>query len=58
MLEQADGLGVDLEGILVLQEVEVEELRAHVAECLTNGCEMSHLLTTSVIVVVARPSSL
>lgn len=54
MLEQVDGLGVDLEGILILQEVEVEELTAHVAECITNGYETSHLPTTPVIVVVAR----
>jgi len=45
-------------GILVLQEVEVEELTAHVAECITNGYGISHRPTAPAVVVVAPVSSL
>jgi len=36
MLEQVSGLGVDLEGILGIEEVRVEERVGHVRECMTN----------------------
>jgi len=56
-LEQVGGLRIDLERILVLKEIKVEELTAHVSECNTNGYEMS-CRPAAAVVLVGRNSSL
>jgi hypothetical protein len=49
MLEQVSGLGVDLEGILGIEEVRVEQRADHVCERMTNDYARSALPSSKLV---------
>ena len=44
VFEQVSSLGVNLERILVIEEIEIKQPVRHASDCITNGCSIASIL--------------